>query len=187
MLGHMWVLPLSSLVLDTHLCRADEGFKGAAYFSSFIKDGPQNIDTPWNLATGNAGSIWQWYEEPDNLWRLHRFTAGMTKYADHFPPSIYTESLDWKSLPPDSVVVDVGGSVGKVTYELYKVFPHLKYVVQDLPPVVKDAKKVASRRVCPLRAFAHHGSMQFWAEVAPKAVEDGRVSLQGDFRIAVRT
>ena len=23
--------------------------------------------------------------------------------------------------------------------------------------------------------------MQFWAEVAPKAVEDGRVSLQGDF------
>ncbi len=49
--------------------------------------------------------------------------------VDRFAPSVYTESLDWKSLPPDSVVVDIGGSVGKVTYELYKVFPHLKYVV----------------------------------------------------------
>jgi hypothetical protein len=136
----------------------DESFKGAAYISSYIKDGPKDIDTPWNLA-GNAGSIWRWYEQPDNVWRFHRFTAAMKNGADRFPPSIYTESLDWKSLPPDSVVVDVGGSVGKVTYELYKSFPHLKYVVQDLPPVVKDAKN-------------------FWAEVAPKAVEDGRVSLQ---------
>ena len=107
--------------------------------------------------------------------------------ADRFPPSIYTESLDWKSLPPDSVVVDVGGSVGKVTYELHKVFPHLKYVIQDLPPVVKDAKNVAFRRVRPLHSFAHYDSMQFWTEVAPKAVEDGRVSLQGGFCIAVLT
>jgi O-methyltransferase domain len=62
--------------------------------------------------------------------------------ADRFPSSIYTESTDWKSLTPDSVVVDVGGNVGKVTHELYKAFPHLKYVVQDLPPVVKDARNV---------------------------------------------
>lgn len=62
--------------------------------------------------------------------------------ADRFPSSIYTESIDWKSLTPNSVVVDVGGSVGKVTYELYKTFPHLKYVIQDLPPVVKDARNV---------------------------------------------
>ncbi|KAH8998235.1 S-adenosyl-L-methionine-dependent methyltransferase [Lactarius hatsudake] len=137
----------------------DESFKAAAYLSSYIKDGPQGVVTPWNLATGKAGPVWRWYEEPDNLWRFNRFTAAMKGSADHFAPSIYTESLDWKSLPPNSVVVDVGGSVGKVTYELYKVFPHLKYVVQDLPPVVKDAEN-------------------FWAEVAPNAVEAGRVSLQ---------
>ncbi|KAH8981148.1 S-adenosyl-L-methionine-dependent methyltransferase [Lactarius akahatsu] len=137
----------------------DESFKAAAYLSSYIKDGPQGIVTPWNLATGKAGPVWRWYEEPENLWRFNRFTAAMKGSADHFASSIYTESLDWKSLPPNSVVVDVGGSVGKVTYELYKVFPHLKYVVQDLPPVVKDAEN-------------------FWAEVAPKAVKAGRVSLQ---------
>ncbi len=65
---------------------------------------------------------------------------------DNFAPSAYTESLDWKSLPPNSVIVDVGGGVGKVTYELYKVFSHLKYIVQDLPPVIKVAKKVVFQR-----------------------------------------
>jgi hypothetical protein len=100
---------------------------------------------PSNLATGKAGTLWQWFQEPDNLWRFHRFTAAMKSLR--FPLSVYTESLDWKSLPPDSVVIDVGGGVGPVTYELYKAFPHLKYVVQDLPAVVKDAEKVASRRV----------------------------------------
>ena len=144
--GHTYVLLLSSLVLDIHFGRTDECFKGAAYISSFIKDGPQDVGIPLNLATGNAGSIWQWFEEPDNVWRFHRFTAAMKNFADRFPSSIYTESLDWKSLPPDSVVVDVGGSVGKVTYELHKVFPHLKYVIQDLPPVVKDAKNVLTRQ-----------------------------------------
>ena len=130
------------MVLDIHFCRTDEGFKSAAYLSSFIMDGPQDINTPRNLDTGNAGSIWQWYEEPDNAWRFRRFMAARKSFMDRYPPSIYTESFDWKSLPPDSVVVGVGGSVGKVTYELYKVFPHLKYVIQDRPLAVKDAKNV---------------------------------------------
>ena len=149
-------------------------------------DGPQDINTPRNLATGNAGSLWQWYEEPNNAWRFRRFMAAMKNFGQ-FPPSIYTESFDWKSLPPDGVVVDVGGGIGRITYELHKVFPHFKYVIQDLPAAVKDAKNVPPRRVCPLHAFTHYDSIQFWAEVAPKAVEDGRVSLQGDFRITVRT
>jgi hypothetical protein len=125
-----------------HYCSADEAFKGAAYLTSYIKDEPKSVDTPWNLATGRKGTIWQWFKEPDNVWRYHRFTAAMKGGADRFPSSIYTESIDWKSLTPNSVVVDVGGSVGKVTYELYKTFPHLKYVIQDLPPVVKDARNV---------------------------------------------
>ncbi|KAI0267868.1 S-adenosyl-L-methionine-dependent methyltransferase [Gloeopeniophorella convolvens] len=137
----------------------DEAFKGAAYLSTYIKDEPKNTNTPWNLASGKKGTIWEWYEEPDNVWRYHRFTSAMKGGADRFPPSIFTEGFDWKSLAPDSVVVDVGGSVGKVTQILHEAFPHLKYIVQDLPPVVKDAKA-------------------FWAEIAPKAVVDKRVVLE---------
>ncbi|KAI0292082.1 S-adenosyl-L-methionine-dependent methyltransferase [Multifurca ochricompacta] len=134
---------------------ADECLKGAAYLGSYIKDEPTDVDTPWNLATGRKGSIWQWYKEPDNVWRYHRFTAAMKGGVERFPSTTYTGSFDWKSLATDSVVVDVGGSVGKVAHELYKVFPHLKYVIQDLPPVLEDARN-------------------FWNQVAPDAVEKGR-------------
>ncbi|KAI0261389.1 S-adenosyl-L-methionine-dependent methyltransferase [Gloeopeniophorella convolvens] len=137
----------------------DEAFKGAAHLSAYIKDEPKDVGSPWNLASGKKGTIWEWYEEPDNVWRYHRFTSAMKGGADRFPPSVFTEGFDWKSLAPDSVVVDVGGSVGKVTLLLHQAFPHLKYIVQDLPPVVKDAKS-------------------FWTQAAPKAVEDGRVVLE---------
>jgi ubiquinone/menaquinone biosynthesis C-methylase UbiE len=52
--------------------------------------------------------------------------------------------LDWAALKADSVVVDVGGGSGNVTMHLAKVFPHLKYVVQDLKSVITDtAEKVS--------------------------------------------
>jgi hypothetical protein len=39
-------------------------------------------------------------------------------------------------------MVDVSGTVGKVTCELYKVLTHLKHV-EYFPLVVKDAKNIA--------------------------------------------
>jgi hypothetical protein len=132
--GHVYVLPLifgilSEIILPTSLLGADEAFKGAAYLTSYIKDELKPVDTPWNLAIGRKGTIWEWSNESDNVWCYHRFTAAMKGGTDRFPASIYTESIDWIFLTPNSVAVDVGGSVGKVTYELYKTFPHFKYVV----------------------------------------------------------
>ncbi|KAI0260406.1 S-adenosyl-L-methionine-dependent methyltransferase [Gloeopeniophorella convolvens] len=138
----------------------DECFRGAAHLTRYVTEQPKGTNTPWNLAFGKKSSIWQWFEEPDNVWRYHRFTAAMKGGADRFPPS--------KSLAPGSVVVDVGGSVGKVTWFLYQAFPHLRFVVQDLPPVVKDAQT-------------------FWAEVAPEAVENGRVALQAQDFLQLQT
>ncbi|KAI0261384.1 S-adenosyl-L-methionine-dependent methyltransferase [Gloeopeniophorella convolvens] len=138
---------------------ADECLKGAAYLKDFIKGRPEGVDTPWNLATGRKETVWQWFQEPDNLWRFHRFTAAMKGAADGFPSSIFTGGLDWGSLARDSVVVDVGGGVGKVAQTLFKDFPHLKYVVEDLPPVIKDGET-------------------FWTASSPKALEEGRVTLK---------
>jgi hypothetical protein len=62
--------------------------------------------------------------------------------------------FDWISLPKDSLVVDVGGSVGTVTLILTKAFPHLRYVVQDLQKVVKyDAPKVRTLGVSLLQSL----------------------------------
>lgn len=42
----------------------------------------------------------------------------------------------------NDVVVDVGGNLGTLTLLLAKTFPHLRYVVQDLPKVIPGAKDV---------------------------------------------
>ncbi len=142
---------------DIHSCRSDESFKSIANLYSFFKDAPSSVAAPFNLFSGEEAPLWKWYQKPDNVWRLHRFAAAM-KGQDGLPSAPFTELLDWKSIPRDSVVVDVGGSVGKVTYELFKAFPHLKYVIQDVPLVVDDAKTVRSRPVFHM-PFAHRASI----------------------------
>lgn len=61
--------------------------------------------------------------------------------------------FDWKSLKEDAVVVDVGGSVGSVTYTIFQQNKHLRYVIQDLESIInKEAKQVCLN--------PHHGSNQ---------------------------
>ena len=51
-------------------------------------------------------------------------------------------AYDWKSLPPASVVVDVGGGVGTSVFPIAANYPKIQLIVRDLPGVVEDAKKV---------------------------------------------
>ncbi|KAI0261382.1 S-adenosyl-L-methionine-dependent methyltransferase [Gloeopeniophorella convolvens] len=138
---------------------ADESFEGATRLGTFIKEEPEGVNTSWNLTTGRKGTVWDWLQEPDNLWRYRRVNSAMKGGSDRFPATIFTESLDWNALDPGSVVVDVGGNVGKVVQPLAESFTHLKYVIEDLPTVIEDAKK-------------------FWTETSPQAVKDGRVVFQ---------
>lgn len=48
--------------------------------------------------------------------------------------------FDWSNLPPDSTVVDIGGSQGHVSVHLAQKFPHLKFIVQDMPQVIEGAE-----------------------------------------------
>lgn len=50
--------------------------------------------------------------------------------------------FDWKSVTQDALVVDIGGGLGSSTLQLFKAYPHLRYVVQDRPNVISDAAKV---------------------------------------------
>ncbi|KAI0043606.1 S-adenosyl-L-methionine-dependent methyltransferase [Auriscalpium vulgare] len=137
----------------------DETFKSLDNFSSFVRDRKAK-DPPFKLTFKTQKTLWQWYEEPDNQWRGRRFAAAMKGFGDHIPSSAYIEGFDWQSLKPDSVVVDVGGSLGTAMLVLVNAFPHLKFVVQDLEPVIVDARK-------------------FWDEKAPELVSSGQVSFQG--------
>jgi hypothetical protein len=65
----------------------------------------------------------------------------------HRPLVFWTEyinlGLDWASLPPDSIVVDVGGGIGSTTMLLAEAFGHLQFVVQDRKVVVGMGEKVS--------------------------------------------
>ena len=45
-------------------------------------------------------------------------------------------------MSPDDIVVDVGGNVGLLVMEMLKAHPHPRFVIQDLPNVIKDAEQV---------------------------------------------
>ena len=49
--------------------------------------------------------------------------------------------FDWASLPLGATVVDVGGSGGHASVALAKQYPHLNFVVQDLPETLVNAQK----------------------------------------------
>ena len=48
----------------------------------------------------------------------------------------------WEDIPEGSLVVDVGGGVGKQSLTLATHQPHLRFVVQDRESVVGDATEV---------------------------------------------
>ncbi|KAI0771399.1 O-methyltransferase [Irpex lacteus] len=73
--------------------------------------------------------------------------------------NIVLDGFDWKSLPANSVIVDVGGGIGSKMLPLAKNFDHLKFIVQDRADVVGNAT-------------------EFWKAEMPEAVTSGRVQLQ---------
>ncbi|EXJ71559.1 uncharacterized protein A1O5_05367 [Cladophialophora psammophila CBS 110553] len=49
---------------------------------------------------------------------------------------------DWGALPQGAKVVDMGGSTGHVSITIAQEFPHLRFIVQDLPQVLSQAAPV---------------------------------------------
>ncbi|KAF9072576.1 S-adenosyl-L-methionine-dependent methyltransferase [Rhodocollybia butyracea] len=136
---------------------SDELLTSSTAFSSFLKN-PKQAAAPFNVAYNTPKKMWDWFEE-DEL-RSRRFTAAMKNSADAmFRPEIFTSGINGDALNPDDVVVDVGGNIGPVTLTLYKAFPKLRYIVQDLGQQVVAGEK-------------------FWNEKAPQALKSGRVQLQ---------
>ncbi|KIW31440.1 uncharacterized protein PV07_03090 [Cladophialophora immunda] len=49
---------------------------------------------------------------------------------------------DWGALPQGAKVVDMGGSTGHVSITIAREFPHLEFIVQDLPQVLSQRASV---------------------------------------------
>ncbi|KAF9264075.1 O-methyltransferase [Marasmius fiardii PR-910] len=144
----------------------DEMFKGAAYLTETLLD-PQvghsdaQADTSIARAFGIQNkSVWEWYEEPGNEFRLRRFAAGAGGIA-RSNQAVILSGFKWDSLPPNSVIVDVGGGQGHNMLTICEKFPDskLRFVVQDREGVMEQARK-------------------FWELNAPDAIKNGDVTFQ---------
>ncbi|KAJ7581450.1 S-adenosyl-L-methionine-dependent methyltransferase [Mycena floridula] len=127
----------------------------ASHVSGFIQN---PVIPPFNTAFKTESKMWDWFAEPGNELRQKRFTAAMAGLAEHLPAEIFVAGID-ANLKTNDVVVDVGGSIGTATLAIWKAYPHLKFVVQDLEKQIEAAAP-------------------YWEENAPAALKSGQVELQ---------
>lgn len=141
----------------------DEVMKGGAFLSEHLIDpvtghADDPTMTPLSRVFNMREPMFNWICRPGNETLRARFQAGMTSIR--FAEDITTPSaFPWQTLAPGSVIVDVGGGVGLVSWEIAKKFPKLKFVVQDLGDVTEQAKG-------------------FWEEHMPGSIESGMVTFQ---------
>lgn len=91
-------------------------------------------------------------------WSLSRQVGIVLGYDIVFLTNDVSLALGRLSLKPDDVVVDVGGNVGMLSLNMLTAYPHLRFVVQDLPNVILGAEQV--RRI-PFRRLPDFTSISF--------------------------
>ncbi|KAF4548433.1 O-methyltransferase domain-containing protein 9 [Elsinoe fawcettii] len=84
--------------------------------------------------------------------------------------------FDWKSLPAGSTVVDVGGSTGHASIALAQAYPHLKFIVEDLPETIANSRKAwetnpAKAEIGDRLVYKEHNFFE------PQPVTDGDIYL----------
>jgi hypothetical protein len=99
--------------------------------------------------------MFEFFEEhPD---RMSRFKDAMS-FLQTFPGlenSYVLKGFDWASLGK-ATIVDVGGSHGLVSIDIAKEFPDLRFIVQDLPKVIEDAKTKVPAELADRVTFMAH-------------------------------
>ncbi|KAJ5280911.1 Sterigmatocystin 8-O-methyltransferase [Penicillium angulare] len=77
--------------------------------------------------------------------RAATFAASKRGYASgsSFGPAAFLEASrsSFQSLPQGSLFVDVGGAHGTISLAAAQIYPHLHYIVQDLPEVIEQASQ----------------------------------------------
>ena len=86
-------------------------------------------------------------------------------------------ALSWDELPPQSVVVDVGGGIGSTSMLLAKTFKHLRFVVQDREHVAEMGLAVRTIMTGILNDMLIC-LMQAWKDKCPELLASGQAAFQ---------
>lgn len=116
----------------------EETYPAAAFLCQGLERYPnseERHETSWNAAHGIDKPIFEFFETSPV--RMKRFMGAMSHLGSvpGFQSDWTIHGYDWKSLG-NGTMVDVAGSNGHVSFALSKVFPNIKFIVQDLEKVV---------------------------------------------------
>ncbi|KAI5849925.1 O-methyltransferase-domain-containing protein [Tricharina praecox] len=126
----------------------EEGFQSAAHFNEAVAKfgGVEECKTTaFNIAFDTDDNYFTFIQRPEEQHR-GKYLAGMMRYMwkyggtagkSHTAEEVLA-GFDWAKLE-GGLVVDVGGSHGSVEAALAPLHKELKFIVQDLPPVVELA------------------------------------------------
>jgi hypothetical protein len=123
---------------------------------------PEVNHAPLQRGLRTGMTYYEWFAQPEQDYQRRRFGVAMKGVSAMEPPNLiingvlsgifyvynpstnlYTAAFDWKSLPDDSPIVDVGGGIGNSVMAVLKTHPQLCAIVQDIPVVVEEAAKVS--------------------------------------------
>ncbi|KAF7197936.1 Dual O-methyltransferase/FAD-dependent monooxygenase CTB3 [Pseudocercospora fuligena] len=98
-------------------------------------------ETAFNLALDTPDPFFDHLRKVPQLTAI--FSGYMRNVTASWPWSLKhaVDGFDWASLPEGATVVDVGGSHGQLAVQVARKYPHLKFIVQDLPETVATAQK----------------------------------------------
>ncbi|KDQ29760.1 hypothetical protein PLEOSDRAFT_27563 [Pleurotus ostreatus PC15] len=127
-------------------------------FVEFMKHS-KGYASPFSMTIQQHTNMFDWYEQPGQKWRAHRFATAMKAPASLWGQGGFASVFDWNALPAGSTIVDVGASLGVVTMEIARAAPQHKYIMHDLEGAVKEARR-------------------HWTNEWPEAINDGTVTLE---------
>ncbi|KAE9394245.1 S-adenosyl-L-methionine-dependent methyltransferase [Gymnopus androsaceus JB14] len=116
------------------------------------------LDITWTNASKVQHTAWEALNDPAMTSAKEHIGTPLNKAYNlpDTPPDATLNAFEWGKLPKGSKIVDIGGGIGNVFFPVAEQFPELNIVIQDLPGVVGNAKKV-------------------WADRMPDALKTGRV------------
>lgn len=101
--------------------------------------------------------IWEYYAAHPAM--AKRFAGAMATFADgpSISPTLLAKNYPWASLGGGTgLVVDVGGSKGNISAVIAQSAPGLRFVIQDLPGAMLDARKTLPPDVAERIEFMEH-------------------------------
>ncbi|KAI9686629.1 MAG: hypothetical protein M1822_003640 [Bathelium mastoideum] len=141
----------------------DEAIQAFAYTVEAMETmkGPEPNKTGWNIAQKTNQPIYEYHASHPAM--AKRFAGAMAIFTQGLGLSakFLAEGYPWSSITQaKGTVIDVGGATGHISVELARLAPNLHFVVQDLPEVIKGARKSLPGDVASRVEFMEHDFFQ---------------------------